>query len=337
MPNADVSAPWPGPIGRFNLPVVRPFEKQDKLVDTIEKFDNLLCRRLEPNCPLNLEHIRTFLEIAACGSFNRAAEILNVTQSTVSARIKALEESFGRPLFTRGHAGAQLTAAGHNLQHYALRMQRLWQQAHQELSLPAGFRTALGLGAQVSLWERLILDWIPWMREKAPDVALRVEADYSASQMRQLSDGLLDIGVMYQPRQTPGLIVEKLLEETLVLVSTQKRDTLYGWVEDYVLVDWGDVFRTFHGEAFPDLETPAVSVGLGALGLQYILQNGGSGYFPLRVVRPLIEQARLYQLPNAPVARRPVYVVYTANPTDKELLDLALHGLRHIAAGEIED
>ena len=44
---------------------------------------------------MKLDHIRTFLEIAACGNFNQAADNLDVTQSTVSARINTLEEQFG--------------------------------------------------------------------------------------------------------------------------------------------------------------------------------------------------------------------------------------------------
>ena len=281
---------------------------------------------------MNLEHIRTFLEIASCGNFNRAAETLNVTQSTVSARIKSLEESFGRPLFTRSHAGAQLTAAGHRFRDYALGMQQLWQQSRQAVTLRPNFQAVLGLGAQVSLWEQLILDWIPWMRRQAPDVALRIEADYSPSQMQQLRDGLLDIGVMYHPRQTSGLIVEKLLEEKLVLVSTRDRQVSQGWVEDYVYVDWGDVYRLEHANTFPEMETPAVSVGLGALGLQYILQNGGSGYFPLRVVQPMIDAGELFHLQEAPEINRPAYVVYRASPTDEAVQSLALDGLRRIAA-----
>ena len=67
--------------------------------------------------------------------------------------------------------------------------------------------------------------------------------------MRQLSDGLLDIGVMYHPRQTPGLVIEDLLEETLVLVATDEREVSEGWIEDYVFVDWGAEFRRRHGEA----------------------------------------------------------------------------------------
>ncbi len=283
---------------------------------------------------MNLEHIRTFLEIAACGNFNRAAETLNVTQSTVSARIKSLEAAFGRSLFNRSHAGAQLTAAGQHFLEYAMGMQQLWRQAHQAVNLPPNFQAAFSLAAQVSLWERLILDWIPWMRGQAPDVALRIEADYSPSQMQQLRDGLLDIGVMYQPRQTPGLIIEKLLEEQLVLVSTRRREVSFSWVADYVYVDWGDVYRFEHANAFPETGTAAVSVGLGALGLQYILNNGGSGYFPLRVVRPLIVAGDLFQLADTPEIVRPAYVVYQANPKNPAIQALALRGLHRIAARE---
>ena len=53
---------------------------------------------------MNIEHIRTFLEIATTGNFNVAADHLNVTQSTVSARIKALEE--------RGHDAVLVTDEG---------------------------------------------------------------------------------------------------------------------------------------------------------------------------------------------------------------------------------
>ncbi len=283
---------------------------------------------------MKIEHIRTFLEISDCGNFNRAAETLNVTQSTVSARVKSMEETFGRRLFKRSHSGVELTYAGQHFRQYAQNIQRLWQQAHQRVALPENFSNGIGLGSQVSLWDSLVLKWMPWMRRNAADVALHVEADYSPSLMRQLSDGLLDIGVMYNPRQTPGLKVEDLLEETLVLVATDQRKLREGWVEDYVYVDWGNEFRASHGEAFPDMETPAISVGLGSLGLEYILQNGGSGYFPIRVVQTYLDQNKLFLVDAAPQLQRPAYVVYTENARDKETLDIALSGLREVAVLE---
>lgn len=284
---------------------------------------------------MKIENIRTFLEISECGNFNRAAENLNVTQSTVSARVKSMEDSFGRKLFKRIHAGVELTTAGHHFRRYALNIQRLWQQAHQRINLPENFAHEIGLGSQVSLWDSLILKWIPWMRTNASDVALHVEADYSQSLMRQLADGLLDIGVMYQPRQMPGLIIEDLFEETLILVATDQRALSQEWVEDYVFVDWGDVFRVKHAEAYPEAGTPAVTVGLGALGLEYILQNGGSGYFPIRVVQPHIDQRKLFRLEGAPSVQRPVYMVYPSSADDPESLESGLRGLREIVDSEV--
>ena len=283
---------------------------------------------------MNLDHIRTFLEVASCGNFHRASEQLHVTQSTVSARIRTLEDYFGVQLFRRARSGVELTAAGHQFRRYALNLQQFWQQAFQAVTLPKGYRAMFALAAQVSLWDRLVLPWIPWMRSMAPDVALRVDADYSPSQMRYLSDGLLDLGVMYQPRQVPGLCIETLFEEVLVLVSTRPRAATQAWVEDYVYVDWGDVFREAHARFYPAMTTPAVTVGLGALGLQYILEHGGSGYFPLRVVQPLLEEGRLFRLEGVESVRRPVYAVYSEEPADEALLTLALRGLREVSRAE---
>jgi DNA-binding transcriptional LysR family regulator len=149
--------------------------------------------------------------------------------------------------------------------------------------------------------------------------------------MRQVSDGLLDIGVMYSPRQTAGLIIEDLFEETLILVTTEQSTKEGDWIKNYVFVDWGDIFRARHSEAFPDLQTPAISVGLGALGLEYILQNGGSGYFPIRVVQSLIEKQSLFTVNNTPSLQRPAYMVYASSARDPASLSIALQGLREVA------
>ncbi len=47
---------------------------------------------------MHMDQIKTFLKVAATRNFNRAAANLNVTQSTVSARIRTLEDRLGRAL-----------------------------------------------------------------------------------------------------------------------------------------------------------------------------------------------------------------------------------------------
>ena len=285
---------------------------------------------------MNIDLARTFLEIAETGNFNRAAERLRVTQSTVSMRIRALEEELGRSLFIRSKTGAELSVAGTRFRRYAAAMVRLWEQAHQELALPPGYRAVMTVGGQFSLWDRMLLRWVPWMRNAQPDLALRVEVGLSEGLMRGLSEGLIDIGVMYSPQSRPGLITEKLLEERLVLVSTAP-EGVGRWDLDYVFVDWGPEYRAAHSQAFPNLAVPAISVGLGALGLQHILANGGAGYFPMRVVRSMIAEGRLYPVAGSPEFRRPAYMVYPDGEGQAEGLSVALEGLRHIASLETEE
>src|SRR5690349_7697801 len=61
---------------------------------------------------MDIELARTFLEIVSTGSFIKAADRLHVGQTTVSARVRLLEQQLGRPLFVRNKAGASLTPAG---------------------------------------------------------------------------------------------------------------------------------------------------------------------------------------------------------------------------------
>jgi DNA-binding transcriptional LysR family regulator len=285
---------------------------------------------------MNIDLARTFLEIVETGNFNKAAERLSITQSTVSMRIKALEDELGRPLFVRSKTGTGLTAAGAQFRRYAASMVRLWEQARQEIALPQGFSTVLNVGGQFSLWDRLLVQWIPWMRTALPDVALRAEVGLSEGLMRKLAEGMLDIGVMYSPQNRPGLVTEKLLEERLVMVSTAPRQVA-DWDEDYVFVDWGPEYRQAHGRTFPDLKTPAVSVSLGALGLQHILACGGTAYFPMRTVRSYLAAGRLFEVTDAPDFRRPAWLVHNADSERGQWFSTALDGLRHVASLESED
>jgi LysR family transcriptional regulator, flagellar master operon regulator len=282
---------------------------------------------------MDIEQARTFLEIAESGTFVKAAERLNITQSTASMRIKSLEDSLGRPLFTRSKAGAQLTAAGQQFRRYATTVVRAWQQARQDVALPPGFRAVLGIGGQYSLWDRLLIKWVPWIRTAMPDVAVRAEVGTPETLIRQLGEGLLDIVAMYAPQNRTGFVVEQLFTDRIVMVSTQK-DASPILDDRYVYVDWGPAFHAGHTQAFPDFATPAVSVGIGFLGLSYLLESGGTGYFPIRVARPYIEAGRLHLVKEAPDFRRPVYAVYPQSSAQESVLKVAFKGLRDLAATE---
>lgn len=284
---------------------------------------------------MDTELARTFLTIVAAGSFAGAADRLNVTPSTVSARISALEELLGCRLFVRNKAGAVLTAAGRQFQKHASVLVRTVAQARQDVGIPRGFTAALNVGGRFALWEQLLQRWLPAMREAAPEVSIRAEVGFEDDLMLGLVEGRLDFAVMYTPQSRPGLKVELLLEEKLVLVSTSPgRGTELD--AGYVHVDWGPEFYAKHSASFPDFAGPALSVNTGWLGLQHILAVGGSGYFQERLVRKLVSEGRLFAHAEAPAFELPAYVVYSADG-GSSALEFGLQTLRRIAAAAGEE
>jgi hypothetical protein len=130
------------------------------------------------------------------------------------------------------------------------------------------------------------------------------------------------------PRNLPGLVVETLMDEALVMVSNTPRRASPGWVEDYVFVDWGDEYRALHSRAFPEMRVASVSAGLGSIGLQHILTDGGCGYFLEHSVTPLIARGVLQRVADAPRFSRPAFIVYPSAAPNAALIDLAVAGLK---------
>lgn len=275
---------------------------------------------------------RTFLEIAAAGSFQRAAERLHVTQTAVSARVRTLEDLLGRKLFLRNKSGAALTPAGEQFMRYAQTLVQVWERARHQVAVPPGRRAVVTVGGELSLWNPLLLDWLIWMRQAAPQLALRAEVGLPESLVNQVAEGILDIAVVYAPQQRPGLRIELLIEEKLVLVTTSRRGQAQR-ATDYVFVDWGPDFAARHNLAFPQLSNAGTFVGLGPLGLQYILEAGGSGYFRMNVVRPYLASGQLRLVPGAAEFAYPAYAVYS-DEADAQVVTPALVGLRHVAESD---
>jgi DNA-binding transcriptional LysR family regulator len=279
---------------------------------------------------LDITLARTFLEIVAAGSFLRASERLHVTQTAVSARVRTLEELLARKLFVRNKSGASLTPAGEQFVRYAATIVQVWERARHQVAVPPGRRAVLAIGCEIALWDPLLLDWLLWMRRTAPLLALRTEVGVPADLLTRVAEGIVDIAVMYAPQQRPGLRIELLIEEKLVMVSTSKR-TKTPNPADYVYVDWGPEFAAQHSLAFPGLSSAGVVAGLGPLGREYLLAAGGSGYFRLAVVRAHLESGRLHRVADAPEFLYPAYAVF-ADGAESKLITPALKGLKKVAA-----
>jgi DNA-binding transcriptional LysR family regulator len=283
---------------------------------------------------LDTETLRSFLEVAVDGSFTLAAKKLNLAQSTVSARIRVLEDQLGRRLFTRDRDGIALTAAGRQLLPLASAITRTWEQARQDIAVPEGYEHLLRVTAPAYLWDPIVMPWLHWMRETQPEVALRLEGSFPDSAVDQVADGLLDISIIHLPRQLPGITFEKLAVDKVALVRHARQSG--DWTSNYVYVDWGPDFRVAHDRAFGNLGRSAIAIALVSAALRYVLTQRGSAYLPLSAITTHIESGELLYVDGAPTFSRPIYLAYPSASTP--VVESALSGLREIGRGwNVED
>ena len=281
---------------------------------------------------MDLSLITTFLDLASTGSFSKTAKRIHITQSAASARIKALEDSLECRLFTRERNGAKLTDAGQQFLSYAIGINRLWQQGRHDVAIRAKGVERIGIGVHLCVWRRIALQWMQAMRQHDTGLWLRLETDYSEKLIELVSDGILDLAVVYIPQALPGLKVEELFEDELILVSSVPCSFSPKLSAGYVYVDWSYGYRQKHAEALTSFSPFRTEIGNPEAALEYIKENGGSAFFPACDVQGDLSNRKLFRVQGAPTLRRPCYVVYPDQPANERAVALSLSILRRIAA-----
>jgi len=267
---------------------------------------------------VDIELLRTFLEVSRLRHFGRTGDKLCITQSAVSARIRQLEETLGVPLFTRHRNNIQLTAEGQRLRKHAETIVNAWIRARQETGLGAEHSSTLAIGAVWDLWDILLNRWLLAVRAALPGIALQIESGVTGVLTRKLLDDLLDLVFSFDPPQLPDLEIREVAIINLVMVSTRRGQGVAEALEsDYIMVDWGTLFGQSHARHFPEAPTPALHMSLGALAFSHLLSHEGAAYLAEQVLESPAGKQRLFRVEQAPVVERTAYAAYRPG-TDRE-------------------
>ena len=257
---------------------------------------------------MNLTILQTFLAIEETGSLVRASERLNVTQSTVTARLKALEDDLGQTLVHRQKSGASLTSAGRKFKRSAEAMLELWRQARQETSLPDGIEAVCRIGCHMDLWPQLGKPLFGALYRERRSLALSAWPGEQVELDRWLGTGLVDAALTYQPAAHPNQAVHALDPEKLVLVSDRKGSPMR-FDPAYVYVDAGEDFGRRHAAAYADADTAQVTFGCAVWALDHLLEHEGSAYLPEDLAAPHLASGQLHLVADAPVFSRARYLI----------------------------
>jgi DNA-binding transcriptional LysR family regulator len=252
---------------------------------------------------MNITALQTFLAIVDTGNLVRASQKLNVTQSTVTARLKSLEDELGQQLLNRQKSGTTLTPAGTKLLRYARIMTGLWRQARYETGLPAGLSSVCTFGCDRELWHGPGRAFFDGVVQGHPDMAVSVQQGGGRELEEWLAAGLVDVILTYGASARGNQTVYALPPEELVLYSDREVTSIRADPK-YIFVDHGEEYRRAHGETYHDAGIARVSFDSSFWALQFLLERGGSAYLPRALAAPLVAEGRLYELCEAPIYSR---------------------------------
>ena len=277
---------------------------------------------------MDLELLRTFLELNRTRHFGRAAEALFVTQAAVSSRLKSLEEQLGVILFERSKREMRLTPEGGRLVRHSEKLIAAWRSARQDVSL-AEASEQLVIGGSLRLWDVLLQRWLHDLRRAYPTLAIISEAQTPDFLTRKLIDGTLDVAILLEPAQLDIMQIREVATVEFILVSSDSGlDVERALGENYVFVDWGLSFGLDHRRTFPDAPEAMTRVSHAKMALEYISLVGGSAYLPRRMVDKDIELGLLHEVSDAPVFSRQAYATYPVRSPRLELVEKSLQLVR---------
>jgi len=171
---------------------------------------------------VELKEIEAFYHAATMQSFARAAERLETSQPTISARVAALERSLGVALFDRSRRAARLTSRGRAMLEWSERILGLAREARAAVADRASFRGTIRVGTA----ETLVHTWLPRFIEKLRGTFPRLDLELTVDITPNLRTGLeareLDLALLMGPITQPGFRNVTLSSYRTLFVASPK-------------------------------------------------------------------------------------------------------------------
>lgn len=210
---------------------------------------------------MDIQLLDTFMDLMETKSFNKTADRLGITQSTVSHRVRSLETLLGKRLFNRSRAGTLPTIAGTRFLDHARTLSQEWREAVRHVETARAFDKVMRLGLQHDVAGEFSGPAVKEMRAKLPSVSIYLQVDYSMEIIRSLLSGELDIGLVFTPQHQPDLHFEPLGNIRYQMISNQVAALRDVEAEHYILPNLSPYFNEKHRAALPNLTDTPLTCG----------------------------------------------------------------------------
>ncbi|TPN82005.1 LysR family transcriptional regulator [Mesorhizobium sp. CU3] len=233
--------------------------------------------------------LKTFLAVARTRNVTRAAQEVNLAQSSVSDQIQALEAELGATLFARTRQGLELTSAGSALKPYAEQWLVLADEARAAVQSASGeTQGSLSIGALETIAAARLAGWLSGFRIAYPDIDMKLKIAGTGELLRRLGEGDIDVAFCFDRSDSDGLddrfAKRSVAAERLVLIAPPGENGAEAGLAElagrhFVATETGCVYRHLIDRTFAEagLGKPRLAAEAGSIDAIAGLVAGGAG------------------------------------------------------------
>ncbi len=272
---------------------------------------------------MDFGQIEAFVQVSAHNSFSRAAEVLQLTQPSITARIQSLEREVSEELFERGGRGVRLTDAGHVLLPYAERILQTLAEGRDAIDDVRNVQLgSLHLGSALTISTYVLPHILHAFRSRYAGVDVSVRTGRSEQVLAMLQADEVQVGLV-RTLSHPDIETVHLYDDEIVLAvypdhpfaakgSTTVEDAAS---EPIVLFDRGSsYFGLIHSFFRQAGVVPNVAMELDSLeATKRMVEEGlGIALLPQVTMERELESGILAKVDivDVPPLRRPISLIY---------------------------
>lgn len=213
---------------------------------------------------MEITQIRHFVRVAETGSYIKAADLLNIGQSTLSRQVRALEVELRASLFYRHGRGVLLTEAGKKFLEYARGVLHLMDLANIAVrDTEAAYSGQLVIGMVPSIGRACIPMLLPKLTQLYPRASISVVEGLSGPLYEAVVLGQMDFALLYNPAASPSIKITPIVSEPLYLIGAQPVGSNPAEVELATLAELPLILPHGNHSVRVTIESAAARLGLG--------------------------------------------------------------------------
>jgi LysR family transcriptional repressor of citA len=257
---------------------------------------------------MEFQWLNTFITAADCGNFRRTAELLYISQPSVTVHIKQLEKDLGVQLFHRDGKKIKLTEEGRRYLVHAKRLLEVYQNGLEDLhSFSQGYTSKLALAISPLIADTILPFVLKSYTNQHPDVEITIKIIESIDIEQAVLREEVDLGLSCLNSSNPDLICELLYKDSVIMVtahdgrdaeSAPPLDEEEVLTTNYLLTHnhpgyWDNLCRTIKSK-YPSVRMMKVSQV--HITKRFIAEGLGVSFLPTSTVRRELLEGRLLEV-----------------------------------------